>query len=212
MSQSSLWQINTDTGNFAELCNALYQREISFIAKSDYSSVQAVQTRLKSLPYYISRTANAMSQVVTQGHSPLTLDYQNASWSAKQARKMPLTGQETAEERSKAISWYLQPSIRVGLVVPVLISDHIIIDCIDRIELDKKRLRTNVGGWFSLDGAEIEQTNKQLLKPNKKVMTAACSGQSWQGNTIQTPIMPSLRELLLSCTINWTDFKKTLVI
>ncbi|MBU2869255.1 hypothetical protein [Colwellia sp. E2M01] len=224
MSQSSLWQIHTETGNFAELCNALYQREISFIAKGDYSNAQAVQTRLKSLPYYISRTAHAMTKVVAESHSPLSLDYQNASWSAKQSKKIPLTGQETINEQKSAMRWYLQKDIRVGLVVPVLLVDHIIIDCIDRIDLDKQRIRTNVGGWFSLteidssdNSAILTKTsdkaiNKRLLKPNKKIMIAACAGQCWQGNTTQRPIIPTLRELLLSCSINWRDFKKTLAI
>lgn len=212
MAQSSLWQIHTDTGNFAELCNALYQREITTIANEQFSTAQAVQVRLKSLPYYISRTAHAMTQVVEDNKSPLSLDYQNANWSAKQSKKMPLAGQETTVERESIIEWYLQDVIAVGLVVPVLLTDHIILDCIDRIDLDKCRIRTNVGGWFSLSKDDITrevQGNKRLLKPNKKIMTSACIGQCWQGNVQQRPIIPSLRELLLSCSINWQNFTKT---
>jgi len=216
MSQSSLWQIHTDTGNFAELCNALYQREINLIAKANFTNAQAVQVRLKSLPYYISRTAHAMTQVNADDHSPLLLDYQNASWSSKQSKKIPVPDQETATERAKVIKWYLQDDVCVGLAVPVLLVDHIIIDCIDRIDLDKQRVRTNIGGWFSLASNELmnqeQSPNKRLLKPNKKIMTSACTGQCWQGNNKQRPIMPTLRELLLSCSINWDDFKKPLVI
>ena len=220
MSQPSLWQINTETGdgNFAELCNALYQREISIIAKSDFISASAVQARLQSLSYYITRTAHAMVQVISQEHSPLLLDTQNASWSAKQSTKMPLAGQETEQEQTNAIQWYLEEGIYVGLVVPVLLVDHIIIDCIDRIDLNKKRLHTNVGGWFSLtvepEGviAPAVSFNKRLLKPNRKVMASACAGHCWQRNSKQLPIIPSLRELLLSCSINWKNFKKPLAI
>jgi hypothetical protein len=214
MSQSSLWQINTETGDFAELCNALYQREISIIAKSDFISASAVQARLQSLSYYITRTAHAMVQVISQEHSPLLLDTQNASWSAKQSTKMPLAGQETEQEILRAMQWYLQEGIYVGLVVPVLLVDHIIIDCIDRIDLNKQRLHTNVGGWFSLtpEHTPTVAVNKRLLKPNRKIMLSACAGHCWQRHNKQLPIIPSLRELLLSCSINWKNFKKPLAI
>ena len=70
----------------------------------------------------------------------------------------------------------------------------------------------------------------KLLKPNKKVMLAACAGHCWQitpHNTFYSttdnkksttsarklqPIIPSLRELLLSCAINWKDFKQPLAL
>ncbi|WP_019026311.1 hypothetical protein [Colwellia piezophila] len=216
MTQSSLWQTHTEAGDFAELCNALYQREINLIAKGNFTRVEAVQARLKSVSYYINRTAHAMTQVMAQGASPLQLDNQNASWSTKQSSKLPLTGQETQLELERAFSWYLQGNIDVGLVVPVLLADHIIIDCIDRIDLEKQRLRTNVGGWFSLNANEFTNKqpglNKRLLKPNKRIMASACAGHSWQGNSKQLPIVPSLRELLLSCSINWQNFKKPLAI
>ncbi|ALO34000.1 hypothetical protein CMT41_04125 [Colwellia sp. MT41] len=216
MTQSSFWQTHTETGDFAELCNGLYQREIGLIAKGDYANAQAVQARLQSLPYYINRTAHAMIEVIYQGLSPLQLDSQNATWSAKQNTKIPLSGQETPQERAKVFTWYLQEDISVGLAVPVLLVDHIIIDCIDRIDVDKQRLRTNVAGWFSLtafnSANEDKGVGKQLLKPNKKIMVSACAGHYWQRNSRQVPIIPSLRELLLSCSINWKNFKKPLAI
>lgn len=217
MSQSSLWQIHTETDDFAELCNGLYQREISIIAKGDFVSASAVQARLESLSYYITRTAHAMIQVVAQGHSPLLLDAQNASWSAKQSKQTPFYIQQVnQEECANTMRWYLQADIYVGLVVPVLLVDHIIIDCIDRIDLDKGKIRTNVGGWFSLSADEFInkgiRENKCLLKPNRKIMTSACAGHCWQANSKQLPIIPTLRELLLSCSINWKNFKKPLAI
>ncbi len=215
MSQSSLWQIQTDPGGFAELCNALYQREINCIARGNFTSVLSVQTRLQSLSYYITRTAHSMTQVMAQGHSPLLLDSQNASWSAKQSNKMPLLGQETEQECAVINNWYLQESICVGLVVPLLLDNGIMIDCIDRIDLDNQRIRTNLGGWFSLNNdvkIKSSSISKRLLKPNKKIMIAACAGHRWQGNAKQLPVVLSLRELILSCAINWKNFKKPLAI
>ncbi|MCP4990053.1 MAG: hypothetical protein GY928_29630 [Colwellia sp.] len=218
MSQSSLWQIPANTGDFAELCNGLYQREISLIAKGNFASTQAVQTRLKSLSYYINRTAHAMTNVVVQGHSPLLLDSQNASWSAKQSKRIPLSGQETEQELANVLIWYLQARVSIGLVVPVLLGNHIIIDCIDCIDMEKQRIHTNVGGWFSLTTvgehviSSTQSCTKRLLKPNKKIIASACAGHSWQGNARQLPVIPSLRELLLSCAINWKNFKKPLAI
>lgn len=228
MSQSSLWQMHTETGGFTELCNGLYQRELATIAKGSFVSAQAVQLRIASLPYYINRTAHAMMQVVDQGYTPLLLDTQNASWSAKQSKQVPWAEQFTHRDTSndkvlgkdstyaKTINWYLQTAIAPGLVVPVLLTDRIIIDSIDRIDSKRNRVRTNVSGWFSLSMDEYlngaQQVNKWLLKPNKKVMTAACVGHCWQRNSKQLPTIPTLRELLLSCAINWKNFKKPLVI
>ncbi len=217
MSQSSLWQPTSDSSNFAELCNALYQREIGLIAKGHFVSHQAIQARLKSLTYYITRTAYAMAEVVAQGHSPLTLDIQNASWSAKQTGKIPRALQNTAADQSNTLSWYFQGEIKVGLVVPVLVNDHVILDCIDRIDVNNNRLHTNVGGWFS-SNPEVNIATRQptpvkaLLKPTRTIMASACAGHCWQGNNKQLPIIPSLRELLLSCAINWKNFKKPLSI
>jgi hypothetical protein len=215
MTQSSLWQASTETGYFAELCNALYHREINLLAKGRFDDVIAVQSRLQSLPYYITRVAHSMIKVVAEGKSPLKLDVQNANWSAKQSSKIPLAGQKTEQELSTVIAWYLQEGISVGLAVPVLLGNHIIVDCIDRVDFDKRKLRTNVGGWFSLvpeSSSGIGKVNKRLLKPNKKIMASACAGHFWQGNHKQDPIMPSLRELLLSCSIDWQNFKKSLAI
>lgn len=212
MTQSSLWQNQHAAGDFTELCNALYQREINLIAKGNFTSAQAVQVRLKSLPYYINRTAHAMTAAAESNANPLNIDNQNASWWAKQTKKMPLNGQDDKEGIINSLAWYVTNDIQLGLVVPVLINDHLIVDCIDRIDVEKKRLRTNVGGWFELSETAIRQPeynlSKRLLKPNKRVMISACAGHCWQGNNISQPIIPSLRELLLSCSINWQNFSK----
>ena len=211
MSQNSLWQTNQQNNDFAEICNALYERELRVLAHVEPATIQSVQGRLKSLSYYINRTANLMTQVNEQGTSPLTLDVQNASWSAKQAAKLSLSGQTEHD----IFSWYLTGKLVLGLVVPIFNGEHVILDCIDRVDAKNKRLRTNASGWFSLV-RNAHSTNKKaftLLKPNKKIMLAACAGHCWQSTATNTKLRPfilSLRELLLSCAINWQNFHETL--
>ncbi|WP_159822571.1 hypothetical protein [Colwellia sp. 20A7] len=225
MSQTSLWQTDQQSNDFAEICNALYERELRVLAHSEFTSAQSIQGRLKSLAYYIKRTANLMTQVNAQGISPLSLDIQNASWSAKQASKLSLSGQTTSE----VSSWYLTKKLTLGLVIPIFNGEHVILDSIDKIDIENKRLRSNVAGWISLgsddepmneghrlaDNLLLNNTKIQLLKPNKKVMLAACAGHCWKNkinSTVSQPIIPSLRELLLSCAINWKDFKQPLAL
>ena len=202
--QSSLWKTEQQSSNFAELSTALYERELNMLANIENVSVAYVQGRLKSLPYYIKRTAHLMMTCDT----PLDLDIQNASWSAKQSAKMPITDQT----QSVVNKWYAHIKLQHGLVVPILHDTHIALDCIDRIDEENHRFRTNIHGWFYYSECENDLTGKNLnytlLKPNKKVMTAACSGHSWVNNHRSIPVMPSLRELLLSCTIYWRNFKQ----
>ena len=215
MTQTNLWQTQPDSLFFSELCSALYQREVSLLAKGEFSDCFVLQARLKSLPHYILKTAHAMLNIDRLQLAPLILDSQNASWSARQANNIPLSGQED----EVIYQWYLSNDLNVGLVVPILSKSTIILDCIDRTDIINRRIRTNVAGWFSLAVQDNQSDNKddlvigkRLLKPNKKVMIAACAGHSWQAGTKITPVMPSLRELLLSCSVNWKNFKKAAVI
>jgi hypothetical protein len=224
MTQASLWQTQPDSFFFSELCAALYQREINLLAKEESINCKTLQSRLRSLPHYISMTAHAMMQVDRSQIAPLVLDTQNASWSAKQAMTKPLVGQDD----SLISAWYLTNNIKVGLVVPVLWHSTITLDCIDRMDARQGRVRTNVAGWFDLNAQFNDKLNRnvnnkcnenfreegqvierRLLKPNKKVMIAACAGHTWQAGTKVAPVMPNLRELLLSCSIDWKNFKKS---
>ncbi|NQY62785.1 MAG: hypothetical protein HRT38_03505 [Alteromonadaceae bacterium] len=217
MTQASFWQDQQQTACYAELCNALYERELRLLVNADISSVQTIQSRLKGLPYYINRTAHSM----TEAESPLVLDVQNASWSVKQENKMPLNGQEA----ESVCSWYSAIKLSLGLVVPVSLENYIILDCIDRIDHDNQRFRTNVSGWFYLNEQSVQRkinehkntngqkrSNAKLLKPNKRVMSAACAGHHWQKSGKISPVIPGLRELLLSCSINWRNFKRPLAV
>ncbi|KGJ97718.1 hypothetical protein [Thalassotalea sp. ND16A] len=192
------------SSQFSELCSALYEREINLLADAKFNSAEQVQARLKSLPHYIKRTAGSMLAV----DSPLLLDLQNGSWSEKQAKKIPLKEQSASDIQK----WYQNNKLQLGLVVPVLIKERgtsrIMIDCIDRIDLDNQRFRSNYCGWFYLTELPMHKdASFTLLKPSKKVLTAACSGHQWQGNNRTQPSTLSLRELLLSCQINWRNFK-----
>jgi hypothetical protein len=215
MSQKTLWQTHKQNNDFAELCNALYEREISLLANADTTSIENMQGRLKSLSHYINRTANLMVSVNELGLSPLALDIQNATWSANQASKLSVLTQS----EQNVFSWYLRlisqtNKASLGLVVPILQADHIVLDSIDRIDTEKKRIHTNISGWFSLIEVNVDPSLR-LLKPTKKVMLAACAGHHWQGRMKATklrPIIPNLRELLISCAIDWQNFKRPLAL
>jgi len=211
MTQALLWQNQKLSADYAELCNALYEHELNLLVKAELSTVQALQSRLKSLPHYIKRTAYAMTQTQT----PLILDVQNASWTAKQLNKIPLKDQQAA----LVWQWYEQAKPPLGLVIPIYVEERIVLDCIDRVDVDKFRFRTNAFGWFEQDKLEKPLFNQnqhvtgqkiQLLKPTKRVMIAACAGHRWKNNMKVQPVSLSLRELLLSCSINWRNFKRLL--
>ncbi|SEL89277.1 hypothetical protein SAMN05216262_1308 [Colwellia chukchiensis] len=203
VTQSLLWQSAQQSSDFAELCNGLYERELLSLSKSDTATVAELQGRIKSLPHYIKRTAYALLNAQT----PLQLDIQNASWSAKQANVSPSLSQLSAYPET-VFAWYNSFLLKPGLVVPIQLTSHIVLDSIDRVDNEQQRIRTNVHGWFDFKASTIQEDSIRLLKPNKKVMTAACAGHRWQNQRKLSPVMPSLRELLLSCTINWRNFKQ----
>lgn len=204
MAHDLLSQSSTPASQFSELCNAMYERELQVLAHTEFSSVKQVQAKLQSLSHYIKRTAGSM----LGAQSPLALDLQNASWAMKQAKQLPIK-EQTINDIQK---WYATNKLALGLVVPVLVkngaSSRIMIDCIDRIDLDKQRFRTNYCGWFNYNETVMNKEQSfTLLKPTKKVLSAACSGHQWQGESKTQPLTLSLRELLLSCQINWHNLR-----
>lgn len=207
MSQVSIFEENLQSACYAELCNALYERELHVLATNKAGNVEGIQAKLKSLPYYIHRTADLMVQTQLKSNTPLILDTQNASWSLKQQKKLPLSNQ-TVED---VWSWYQNTTLTLGLTVPILLKNRIVIDSIDRVDINQERyrFRTNAHGWFDEKTVLNNLGVSTLLKPNKRVMSAACSGHCWKNDNIHLPVMLSLRELLLSCAINWKNFKNT---
>ncbi|MEW9799343.1 hypothetical protein [Alteromonas sp. CYL-A6] len=191
----------------AELCNALYERELASLATHGPSQISLLRRRLSGLPYYVKRAAYELAH----HQSPLEVDTHNASWQAKQAAKCP--GKQP--DSDKTADWFSQYAAP-GLVVPVLITrldnEHIELDSVDRVERDSLRLHTNKYGWFTFNGAP-EQTasanepSRQLVKPSKATMTAACCGHSWNHKGRISPRALSLREMMLSFGINWKTFR-----
>lgn len=206
--QTSLWQSDPQSAVFAELCNALYERELSRLANGDLASVEGIKGRLKSLSYYIKTTADLMTRVQT----PLDIDNQNATWSCPQTQKLPIDDQN----HESIFQWYHKTTLKPGLVIPIALAHRIVLDSITRVDKDNNRFRTNQYGWFTVEASALEKSTLDnaynelrfmLLKPTKRVMMAACAGHSWQNNHKVQPYIPSLLELRLSCDINWKNFK-----
>ncbi|SES79657.1 hypothetical protein [Thalassotalea agarivorans] len=199
MSQTSLWQGQQSLNPYAELCSALYEREIRQLTLQEQLSTQTIQGRLKSLPYYVTRLANMMDRAET----PLDLDSQNATWQAKQSAHVPLSGQDDIWD------WYTKEGLELGAIIPVLEDNKIVLDSIERIDIEGKGIRTNAHGWFNANQL-VSARGARLLKPTKRVLMSACAGHTWTNNQKATPTIPTLRELLLSCVINWKNFRKPL--
>jgi hypothetical protein len=192
---------------FAEICNALYERELLVLSQTNFTNISLLQRRLAGLRHHIKRVAFHF----INHNGPLAVDVHNASWQAKQATKCMAAKNSPA----KAAAWF-GVYARLGLPVPVHVAtlgaQHIELDCIDRIE--EQRLHLNKYGWYSLNGEPDVSDNKQsdalqtrLLLPNKAMLSAACSGHSWDHKGRTAPRTLSLRELLLSANINWKTFR-----
>jgi hypothetical protein len=193
---------------FAELCNALYERELKSLSEQKINNVSLLQRKIGGLKHHIKRAAEQL----LSNNTHLQIDVHNGSWQAKQAANCMAGKFDSAKTFS-----FFQQSARMGLCVPVHINEltieHIELDSIDRIELENERVHLNKFGWFGFNGdttesqsADILQTQKRLLKPGKANMSAACCGHSWNHKGRTQPRTLSLRELLLSNTINWSTF------
>lgn len=209
MEQDSFLQGAESHPQFHQLCHALYEREVDKLSALETTSVAPIQAKLKSLSHYISRTAYAL----LNASAPIKIDCQNAGWAARQATKIPIDDQTDNQIRN----WYQGKHLSLGLVVPVYQEqagvERIILDCIDRIDIEKGMVRCNLSGRFYIVESEVHPTvansaGSRLLKPNRKVMLAACSGHRWAGKQKLQPQPLELRELLLSAQINWQNFKK----
>ncbi|WP_102798305.1 hypothetical protein [Bowmanella denitrificans] len=188
---------------YAELCNALYEREL--LALSQNASLSLLQRRLKGLSHHIKRVAAGMLQHA----GPLQLDIHNASWQARQSAHCP-----QGKDKIDTLHWFKQHAC-FGLPVPVwqhhLGIEHLELDSIDRLELQNDRLHLNKHGWFHLDGLpQPHSVDKALLVPGKTTLSAACCGHSWKHAHKSLPRTLSLRELRLANQINWKSLKQPL--
>ncbi len=195
--------------HFAELCNALYERELLQLATYGPSQIQLLRRRLSGLSHHVKRAAYFLAN----NDAPIAVDSHNASWQGKQSPKCP--GATVDEDKCGA--WFKKHS-QPGLVVPVRVASidtqHVELDSIDRVLPDEHKVHLNKHGWFSfygeeLDSPTISHTQKRLLRPTKPIMTAACCGHAWNHKGKSSPRALSLREMLLSGTIDWKTFRLT---
>lgn len=207
-SQQQVDIFSSDQGQleYAELCNALYERELLSLSQRNLANSSLLKRRLAGLSHHVKRAAE---QLLTNP-SPIKVDVHNGSWQSKQAGKC--VADKISPEKNR--SWFHQ-NAKMGIPVPVyameLGVEKLQLDSIDKIEHKSQELHLNKHGWFSFDGESLETKQshyaaKRLLLPNKATMSAACSGHTWNHKGKAQTRTLSLRELLLSTTINWKKF------
>lgn len=206
--QTFLWQNRTSQQIFAELSNALYERELTRLSQDTEISAGLLKKRLGSMAFYIKKAAGHISELYT----PLDLDSQNGSWISSQSVKP----HSLKTQQDKTHSFYLEHA-KMALVVPISVShygiEQIVLDTIDEIDLTNNQIHSNEHGWFALSGQQQSESNiysKLLLKPSKTIMAAACCGHQWLNGRRTSPRLLSLREMLLASRINWRHFSKLL--
>ena len=208
-SQDDIFNNQQTQVQFAELCNALYERELASLSESSSQDIRLLKRRLSGLTHHIKRVAEQL----LQHQSSMTVDIHNASWQAKQSatcvanRVKPKQTQEWSEQ-------FAQYGMPVPVHVQFLGTDYIELDSIDRIDRDNNKLHLNKNRWFNCDGSVYRQDTtelprptltqplKRLLKPTPTVLIAACC-HSWNHKGRTQPRVLPLRELLLSTAINW---------
>lgn len=205
--QPHFWQVSHDNQTYTELCNALYERELSRISQLPADQLSRLAPRLASLTFYIRRAASN----ILQQPSHLQLDSQNASWYHKQPAMCPAQKQQ-ADPIAGFFTKYAKPGVIVPVYCTHLTQECIVLDSIDEVDSEQMRVHCNEHGWFAFSGTPLQQTNsdKFLLKPAKAVMTSACCGHQWLNNEKKPPRLLNLRELLLASRLNWQNFAKPL--
>lgn len=193
--------------HFAELCNALYERELISLSQQSANNISLLQRRLAGLSHHIKRAAEHL----LNNNAPIDVDIHNGSWRAKQATKCMVS----KAEPDKTHDWFARYG-RVGLVVPVYIMEmgieHIELDSVDRMKPEENKLHTNKLGWFFFDGKSAKSSEsalnaQSLMIPTKPTISAACSGHTWNHRGRYQPRTLTLRELLLSTQIDWKTFQ-----
>ena len=200
--QGLIWQGQGSA--YAELGYALLERETRFLAYAENQDPDWFRARLSSLPFYVKKAVNAM----VNARSPLTLDLQNGQWQAKQQKQLPHTLFE------QEVHAWLSKFITPGVILPLLVQENdtycVCLDSVDRCSPD--RFRCNRWGWFDYHGQSCgHHTAVRVLKPVKSTMTMACCGHQWSLKSKLAPRILPLRELLLSCSVNWKNFSRPLL-
>lgn len=209
--QPHLWQDVHSNLVFADLCNALYERELKKLATEHNQSSTVLLKRIGSLPYYIKRA----SQRIVSNDTPLDLDSQNASWLYRQPKECP-----GPKQKPDDIHVFYRKHAKHALVVPIYHfkrgEEFITLDTIDGVDQAGLRVHTNENGWFGFNGQpqqddaqhnnQHSNQHKTLLKPTKTILCGACGGHKWLNHKRNNARMLSLREMLLTTNINWKNF------
>jgi len=208
--QTFLWQQRTGQQIFAELSNALYERELTRLSEDTELTPEELKKRLGSMSFYIKKAAEHISELYT----PLDLDSQNGSWISNQSVKP----HSLKAEQEKTELFYSEHA-KMALIIPIAVTQYsieqIVLDTIDEIDLANNQIHCNQHGWFDLSGQQQNASkahSKQLLKPTKAIMAAACCGHQWLNGRRTSPRLLSLREMLLASRINWRHFSKLLTL
>jgi hypothetical protein len=179
------------------------------LSQQKISNINLLQRKIAGLRHHVKRAAYSL----LQHQSPLQVDVHNASWQAKQAAKC-MANNYVANKTQQWFSNDIQMGCTIAVHVKRLGCEHIELDSIDKIELSSHRVHTNKFGWFNIDGEFTEDNYRlvdvlslRLLKPTKAVLTAACCGHNWDHKGKGQQRALSLRELLLSLSINWKTFR-----
>lgn len=203
--QVDIFKQDNNSQQFAELCNALYEREVQVLAQFDQQNISLLQRHLRGLPHHIKRAAEKL----LAHPSPLTIDIHNGTWQYKQAGKAPTSD---AVSTAKWFDKWAKPGLPVAVYKQSLAIQSVELDSIDRIDTANQRLHINKHGWYKMSGqadtsSEHRYADSLLLKPTKVGFAAACCGHRWNGKGKISPRPLSLRELLLSTSINWKTFR-----
>lgn len=195
--------------HYAELCNALYERELASLSQQKINNISLLQRKIAGLRHHVKRAAYSL----LQHQSSLQVDVHNASWQAKQAAKC-MANNHVSEKTQQWFSSNIQIGCSIAVHVKQLGFEHIELDSIDRLDLNNQRVHANKFGWFKIDGEFDEEKFRhadvhclRLLKPTKAILTAACCGHKWDHKGKGQQRALSLRELLLSLSINWKTFR-----
>lgn len=211
--QSDIFFQNPNSVAFAELCNALYQRECQFLAEYGPAQTSLLKRKLKHLHTHITQCA----ELLLNNTSPLTVDQHNASYQAKQSAKCP-----SSKQTHSTIQSYFNTHHHVGSILVVAVNElgmtHLEIDSLDKVNNEQALIHVNKFGWFNYagqpvnaDGTSIDQTNAiqplTLLKPTKSVFMSACCGHRWSHTGKISPRVLTMRELRLSFSIKWKGLR-----
>jgi len=178
---NDLGELGGNHAQFSEVCTALYERELLFIAHSGISNASILKRRIGGLPHHI----RSVARFFVTNPTPLSTDTYNGSWYAKQSKSAPRLPQDA----ETTVQWFKKHA-DYGLVVPVLIQTiegiHLELDAIDKTMLVDDLVHLNKHGWFTIDGTGRE--------PNRGARQATQSAGSSLNGLVESSIEGSVED------------------